>query len=358
MTFYQVIIFKMKIVHLRFNLNSGGAENLVVDLINGQSVNNTVSLIVIDNDYDQDLLNDLQPGVNVHLLKRTSGSKNLLPFIKLNFVLNYLKPDIIHCHDTTIIRFLPLVQKRRTVLTIHGFNECNDLITKYGSVVAVSHSLMQEVKKSGVKNCRVILNGIDFSKVVKSPCEKKSEINKVVQVGRLDHVKKGQDILLRAIKVLEKRYGLLISVDFIGIGKSLQYLNELSSELNIAERVTFLGLHRRNDIYKKLYKYDILVQPSRDEAFGLSAIEGVAALIPVITSDVPALKEIGEPLGSWISFESGNEHALAEKMYVLHTEIAKHYQHQDDRLKKAEVLYSIDRMVKEYEFLYSSMLNS
>jgi len=49
------------IVHIIFSLQTGGAENLMVDMANGQSKHHSVSIIVINNDYDHALLQRIHP---------------------------------------------------------------------------------------------------------------------------------------------------------------------------------------------------------------------------------------------------------------------------------------------------------
>jgi glycosyltransferase involved in cell wall biosynthesis len=55
-----------------------------------------------------------------------------------------------------------------------------------------------------------------------------------------------------------------------------------------------------------------LVMPSRDEGFGLPALEGLAAGVPVIVSDVPALLEVTG--GRAAVFEVGDADGLADEL--------------------------------------------
>jgi len=53
-----------------------------------------------------------------------------------------------------------------------------------------------------------------------------------------------------------------------------------------------------------------LVMPSLDEGFGMPAVEGLAAGVPVVVSDIPTLQEVTG--GAAITFPVGNAEALAD----------------------------------------------
>ena len=83
-----------------------------------------------------------------------------------------------------------------------------------------------------------------------------------------------------------------IDVDFIGDGASMSELKELVQERGLAHCVNFLGAMSRKNIYEKLCNYDLLVQPSRDEGFGLTVAEGMAAGVPVLVSNLAGPMEV------------------------------------------------------------------
>jgi glycosyltransferase involved in cell wall biosynthesis len=70
----------------------------------------------------------------------------------------------------------------------------------------------------------------------------------------------------------------------------------LARELGLAEgRVRLLGRLSDEDLSVALAGATALVVPSRAEGFGLPVLEGMAAGVPVVTSDDPALAEVGGP---------------------------------------------------------------
>jgi glycosyltransferase involved in cell wall biosynthesis len=128
-------------------------------------------------------------------------------------------------------------------------------------------------------------------------------------VGRLAETK-GQEILLKAFaRVCEKypKSRLIIT----GKGRLESNLRALSAQLNIHERVVFLGY--RTDIPEVLMALDVFVLPSIAEGLPGALIEAMVAGIPVIASRVGGVPEIlNDPsLGIMVSPSSTDELASA-----------------------------------------------
>lgn len=147
-----------------------------------------------------------------------------------------------------------------------------------------------------------------------------------------------------------------IFVDFIGDGPSYDYLEKLVSKYHIEEYVHFLGGQTRKYIYDKLCNYDLLVQPSISEGFGLTVAEAMAACVPVLVSDVPGTMEvIGKDLyGS--HFETENYRKLAECILQIQKEPFN-----IDQLQKARSYaianFDISHTAKTYLNEYKRILN-
>ena len=88
----------MRVVHLIWSLSTGGVETMLVDIINEQVKHALVSLIVMNDSVDSELIGNLDKKCNVLCCGRKAGTKNPLPLIKLNYWLFKIKPDIIHVH--------------------------------------------------------------------------------------------------------------------------------------------------------------------------------------------------------------------------------------------------------------------
>ena len=282
----------MKIVHLIWQFKLGGAEAMLVDIVNVQSLTEEVTLIVGNAAVEQTLLNRVSKRVQIQLLGRPQGSRNPWYLMRLYYMLKQVKPTIIHAHLDSFIRLLKYISVPR-VLTLHTTGmPLMPQVNQYDAVYCISDAVRRDVETRypGIST-RVIPNGINFADML----QKANYGNKpfrLVQVSRLDHLQKGQDILLRAVKKVNDTLGDgQVTLDLIGEGPSKEFLLSLSEELGL-ENCRFLGLRSRSDVYETLHNYDLLVQPSRIEGFGLTVVEAMAAGLPVLVSDIEGPMEV------------------------------------------------------------------
>lgn len=304
----------MVILHMIFSLKVGGAETMLVDIANQQALNNKVFVCIINRDYSPELISKFNKEIVVNLFNRTIGSKNIYNIFRLNLFVIKICPDIIHIHDSNIINMLPLCNKQRMILTVHGVDLPLFGVEKYNSVAVVSAAAMDRVKQKGGKNISIIYNGINTSWIQHRKDKKINNLFNIVQVSRLDHTKKGQHILLEALAVLRDNYKITnFHLDFIGEGESFSFLEEMSMQYGLQDKVSFLGLKDRAFIYAHLQNYDLLVQPSLFEGFGLTVAEGMAAKIPVLVSDRGPIEIIEQGKYGYF-FERGNVEECALKI--------------------------------------------
>lgn len=102
--------------------------------------------------------------------------------------------------------------------------------------------------------------------------------------GRLS-VQKGPDLLLEAVPGLLHHFPNAKFV-FAGDGHMRSELEQRARLLGVAHATRFLG-YRSGDQLAELYKTcDVVCLPSRNEPFGISALEGWAAGKPVVASQV------------------------------------------------------------------------
>ena len=305
----------MKIVHLIFDLNTGGAETMLIDIINEQVKSKQVSLIIINNEINKNLIEKINSKVKVILIGRRERSRNPIPIITLNWHLLKLNPDVIHCHNESVVRII--IFRNKCVLTVHDINISTKNFKFYIKLFAISKSVKNDIEqRSGIKPI-VVYNGIRID-AIKQKENYDFNIFRIVQVSRLDHEKKGQHILLEALKTLVYKKKITnICVDFIGEGNAFAYLKKLVEEYKIKEYVNFLGIKDRNYIYEHLKDYNLLVQPSLYEGFGLTIVEAMAAKVPVLVSDIDGPMEIVDNGNHGYFFKTGNPKMCAEKILTI-----------------------------------------
>jgi glycosyltransferase involved in cell wall biosynthesis len=271
----------------------GGAESMLADMAREQSRSVETAIVVINDEYEGSVMNGIGGTTEVVRIGRPVSSRNPWYPVKLRLALRRLKPDIIHAHAEHIVRLLPFL-RMPTVLTVHMTGiRLAPSICRYRKLFAISEAVKQDVvsRVSGL-DITVIHDGIDFGAIRQKESYGGSPF-RIVQVGRLDHVLKGQDMLVRAVRLVTDRLGEdSVTVDFIGEGGSLTFLRELARDLRVDRWCAFPGLRPRRDLYDSLHGYDMLAQPSRSEGFGLTIVEAMAAGLPVLVSDTRGPMEV------------------------------------------------------------------
>jgi glycosyltransferase involved in cell wall biosynthesis len=185
----------------------------------------------------------------------------------------------------------------------------------YKRVFAISGAVAADI----VEKCPdirpvVVYNGVPLDQVVPREDYRYDDF-RLIHIGRLLHEVKGQDILLRALRLLIRDHGFdNLRVDFVGAGPSLQYLKSLAVEFGLDKHCSFLGEHPREFIYENLKNYHVLVQPSLSEGFGLTIVEAMAAKIPVVISDLDAPMELIRSGEYGRFFKRGDVAACAQRI--------------------------------------------
>jgi glycosyltransferase involved in cell wall biosynthesis len=232
---------------------------------------------------------------------------------------------------------------------------------KYDRLVAISDAVYKDVITKWNKPIIQIDNGIPISSFKRRTdyLPVKDKPIKLVQVSRLLHEKKGQDILLRALTHIIKEYGFTNwTLDLIGSGISEDYLRQLIEYLHLENNVTLVGEKSRGWILNNLCNYHILIQPSRYEGFGLTIVEGLAAGLPVLASNIDGPKEIIESVEAGLLFENGDVDDCAKQLYklMLLWEKGNFNELIKQSLKHIEEKYSMTTCAKNYLSAYEKAL--
>lgn len=135
----------------------------------------------------------------------------------------------------------------------------------------------------------------------------------VLAVGRLGDYLKGFDRLIRAFALVKDKEWKLV---FAGGNEDGGHLKKIASDLNIIDRLEFLG--KVKDIDRIYAKSGIFVIPSRSEGFPNALCEAMAAGLPCISFDfIAGPADIISNEVNGILVENGNEMALAEQIQRL-----------------------------------------
>lgn len=280
-------------VHVFARLGQGQATYQLID-----SVHYHRCPIQLDPDFVTEMNN--MGNAFVYFLAQTEAYQNA-PF------------DIVHGHDWLTAKGLVQAKNdrgRRTVMTFHstefgrngnyrhsGQAERIHAVEAEGAyvadrVVAVSPAMADEIKclyRVPDDKLRVIYNGINCHRfdgyINPAECRARYGIGPwdpmVLYVGRLC-TQKGPDILVEAVPgILEHRRDA--KVVFVGDGNLRSYLEQRAAELGVSHAVRFLGaMGPHGDLIDLFKSTDVVCAPSRNEPFGIVALEAWAAGKPVV----------------------------------------------------------------------------
>ena len=134
-------------------------------------------------------------------------------------------------------------------------------------------------------------------------------------LGRLDQQHKGLDDLLNAWFLL-KSQGISIPLWIVGAGQDEAALKNRVMQTGLTHCVEFKGRLEGEAKNQALKNCRFLVMPSRQETFGLTALEAMAAKKPVVAYNIDHLNELLQP--AWSScVRLGDVSALAKTVAQL-----------------------------------------
>jgi len=364
----------INILHLISSLEVGGAEKLLIDLLkNSEQTTGANFTVVVMNDIVNDSLKKELLGTNldVYFLNRKQSSKNIKFIFELLGILNKHKIDIIHSHNygskSWSILCKLLKPKIKLIFTVH----CMGVFKKLSRLklflhekfidmnIAISKAVLAECNNFKINKSVLIYDGIkieNFSRAENKPND--TNLFKIINVSRVNHLIKGQDILIKALRTCKDK-GLNFKCNFVGgiytYGKeSFEYLENLINELGLENEIFFLGI--RTNIYELLSESDLFVLPSRYEGLGLSIIEAMSAKVPVIASNIDGPAELITNDENGLLFESENYLDLADKILYLYNNKDKREVLADNACEYVK-RFDISVMRDKYCELYRNLTN-
>lgn len=244
-------------------------------------------------------------------------------------------------------RFLPIYKKLFLTPVLRSAKAITVLTKDYEYIIK---------KKYGISSDKIFIipNGTYF-KVNRYHKKALHKPVRILFVGRLT-VQKNVPLLLNALALCIQKKKLAIRLSLAGEGEKKEELLKLITKLKLDNYVHFLG----NIPFKKLQRYytesDIFVLPSTSESFGSVVIEAMASGIPVIASDIQAIKNIIKDKKNGI-LVSQNADSFADTIENLINDSKLR-----ENIRKAALIdvskFSWETVTKQYEKVYRSVLYS
>jgi glycosyltransferase involved in cell wall biosynthesis len=226
--------------------------------------------------------------------------------------------DIVHINNIWILRnfYFPLFSSLRlkpTVFTWHGtsqevFYGEKGQMAKYvayystfsihkrlWSKVIVNSEFMRTLvsRYYNAKRICLIRNGVQIDQIRKAKKVQLEGEVKLLFVGKLISLK-GVDLLLKAFSDLKNSTSTDIRLYIAGTGTHEPMYKSLASQLGVEKQVHFLGHLPLSECYSLYRSCSMLVLPSRFESAPMTLLEGLAAGIPIVATNVGGIPEIVE----------------------------------------------------------------
>ncbi len=305
-------------------------------------------------------------GIKIHRIEAPNGMFGPFRYYySLQRVLKEIDPDIIHAQGLYLEAVMAVrcarKWKKKVVVSPRGSDILRaspavkwiigGLVLKHADLVLVQNEYMRKEseKLAGGLNTAVLPNGVDSIPPI---MEKKGFI---LFVGRLHRVK-GVDVLIEAMgKVVESE---AVELRVVGTGDEEEKLKRMVADKEIEDRVSFLGKKTGMELQGLMGQAEILILPSRSEAFPMTIVESLAAGTPVIASNVGGIPEVIRNGKEGILVEPRDPDGLADAIIELMQNPGKRKKMAENARKRAEnYLWEniVAGLVQYYEEMLSKM---
>lgn len=345
---------KQKILFLIYNLHHGGAEKVLVNLVNNMDPEK----------FDIHVTALFGGGVNERFLRPHVRFRSIFPrsIPGGSRVMKLFSPKLLHRlfvkeHYDIEVAYLEGPASRvisgctepstKTVCWIHctmkseeefavGFRsaeEAKRCFSSFDRGVFVSKGVMDAFREyCPMKQMQVLYNTNETAQMSEKAREAVPENTfsadclNLIGMGKLEQVK-GFDRLLRIHGRL-RREGYPVHTYLLGEGSLESELKKLARDEGAADSVIFLGY--QTNPYKYVSKCDLFICSSHSEGFSTAATEALIVGTPVVTTRVSGMEEMLGADNEWGIVTDNDEQALYEgiKKLLDNPQLLKHYKNQ------------------------------
>jgi glycosyltransferase involved in cell wall biosynthesis len=178
---------------------------------------------------------------------------------------------------------------------------------------------------------------------------------KVAVLGRIADWK-GQDVLIRALAdpVLAEIGAVAVIAGDAYPGEAAPDIERLAAQLGVEDRVEFLGFTSAPE--QVLASVDAVAVPStRPDPLPNSAIEALAAGVPVVAANHGGLPEIVRDRATGLLVRPGDPAALAKALRELAGDPRMRARMGETAAADARERFGLERMLDEVEGVYASL---
>lgn len=302
----------MTVLFLTINLGSGGAERVLVNLVNHMAEdghNVTVrSLANVGLNRER-----LSPAVHYeYVFQKSFRGMNFLHFLPHRWIYNKVASGafdviVVYLHGvlTKIVSYAPKEQK--TVAYLHANMEKSPFMKSfpnrkavqkcfsgYSRIVSVSQDVQVSfINASGIDDSRlmVLYNTFDVADILrksKEPLPASKHKFHLCSVGKLEDVK-GYPRLANIIRTLRDE-NQDVHLTIVGDGPQRKEIEQFVEANQLGSRISLIGFD--SNPYKYIANSDLFVCSSYSEGFSSVVAESLILGVPVITTDCAGMQEM------------------------------------------------------------------
>lgn len=371
---------KIKVLHVLDSLGVGGMERVVIEVVNhlDQSQFDQVVCCV---SRPGEAARHLRDGTRCIDLGKGAGADYLAP-VKIARIIREEAPDVIHTQswsgvDAAMAKLM--TGAVRLIHSEHGRNypriDSEPLKSRVArrclyhladAVFAVS----SEVRDYYCRETRfprermlVIPNGVDLRRIGEAGAGgAREELGigaddfVVGTVARLEATKDTITLARAFAKLYSRQPEARLKLLIVGDGEQRALIEAFVAERRLNEAAIFTGL--RHDAPRLLGAMNVFALSSLSEGMPITALEAMAARLPVVATNVGALPELVEEGVAGFLVEPKDDEALADRLARLYSnpELAKRFGAAARR--KVEREYSLELMLRRYADLYWSVASN
>lgn len=357
----------MKILHITNCLSEGGVESFLLSFLPLlKEKGHEVELLVLNKKSISLKTTFEKNGIKVYIGKYSNIYNPLNIFLLKRYFSHY---DIIHTHLWPTQLFVSIAKKlcltkAKFVTTEHNnFNKRRTykwyrfieqwMYKQFDVIIGVCEASRINLLK-WIKHPRIISipNGITGNKFEKAKPYSKEELGlpfdsfMIVMTARF-FAQKDHQTLIKAMLYLPP----IIHVVFVGSGEMMTECKKLAIELQVADRVHFLG--NRLDVDRILKTANLCVLSTHYEGLPISIIEYMATGKAVVATKVDGVKDL---LLDTCLVEPDDAQDMAFKIKDLY-ENKRFIQELEKWNLSESSKYNIENMVNQYEHIYKRVHN-
>jgi glycosyltransferase involved in cell wall biosynthesis len=369
-------------------LDMGGAQHIIYAIVNNIDTKAYhITIICVDGRVysflEELMLNQSdEKKYSIIFLKNRSLKKINTRLVLINKIINRLRqmvidltiipelcqalkktrPDVIHANQHGILAlYWALVHKIPVITTIHTnpkaaiFREVErfifkvSLLLRRNIIVAISAYNRNQIKsywRLDDMMARYVNNGIEIENFYHKP----HDIFTFINTSRQD-MNKNQALILRAFaRLYNENTRASMKLYLVGDGDTHEELKQLAVKYGIEKYVDFTGYMASTAEYLALS--DVYISSAHREGLSLSALEAMAARLPVIATDVGGVRDLAQENG--ILINDNDEEALYAAMKELRDNTTL-WQAKSDKSYEMVQDFSAKVMAQKYSELYDEV---